>query len=256
MSAEQSEVEQQLDQEIDQIGQEEEKPEIPEGFVPADENQRQVNKVFRKYKDTERAHKATQRELDEAKKRLEALEAKANEVDVPSAPDPFAEDFDERQKEREEAIELRAARNRDKEIAEQEEQRKAERAREEDQKRQNEMVAQFDQNTSKLGLKPLEMKEAADTVLGYGTSEVLEEAILADEDGPLILKHLASNPIELDELNKMSTYQLARHIETTIRPKAQLLKPKTSQAPDPPETLSGGGVSEVTEPWEEGGKWG
>ena len=109
-------------------------------------------------------------------------------------------------------------------------------------------VAGFDARMVNLGLNPLEVSQAANTVADYGASDTLQDILLEDEDGPLFVAYLAKNPVELEALNGMSALQMVKALDGEIRQKASLLKPKTSDAPDPPETLTGGGVREMEDP--------
>lgn len=102
------------------------------------------------------------------------------------------------------------------------------------------------------GLNPIETKAAADTIVNYGISDTFQDILLEDPDGPLFVNYLSQNPVELEEMNRMTTLQLVNHLNGDIRSKASLLKPKTSDAPDPPIILRGSGVPEQKESWEQG----
>ena len=102
------------------------------------------------------------------------------------------------------------------------------------------------------GLKTEEVKTAAETVIGFGISNTFQDVLLDDKDGPLMVKYLEDKPLEAEQINAMSTMELVNHLNTEVRPKALLLKPQTSTAPDPPVTLDGGGAPETPEPWEKG----
>ncbi len=67
-----------------------------------------------------------------------------------------------------------------------------------------------------------------------------------------VVQYLATNPVETDEINRMTTLQRVNHLNKEVRPKALLLKPTTSNAPDPPIVLDGGGAPETKETWEKG----
>ena len=78
---------------------------------------------------------------------------------------------------------------------------------------------------------------------------------MAKQDIVLTPEGLKKLTVELEELNGLSAYQLATRINGDIRAKAALLKPQTSNAPDPPDTVTGGGVPEQSESWESGAKY-
>lgn len=220
---------------------------VPDGYIKAEDAQKDINKQHRKYRDEERARKKVETELEQARRELEEFKAKSVDLSIPPPPDPYAEDYAEQTKVRDEAIARKAAHDAEQsrlEASQQSAQEEAETARDE---AKIEQVKSFDDNLVKLGMNPLEVKKAADTVVDYGVSEDLESFLLTDEEGPLFVQYLAQNPVEQSELNAMSAFQQFKYLEG-IRPKAQLLKPKTSAAPDPGTELSGGGVPELEDP--------
>jgi predicted GIY-YIG superfamily endonuclease len=91
--------------------------------------------------------------------------------------------------------------------------------------------------------------------VSYGVTDDFVSHIATHEEGPLIAVYLAANPLELDALRSMSPMQQAIKIENDIRAKASALKPKPSQAPEPPTTLNGNGATPGTSPWLEGGTY-
>ena len=169
--------------------------------------------------------------------------------------DPFSETFNEDLKARDEKITEIAEHNASVSTIETEQQKTLEAKNEQDEAALKEKVASFDSNMLTLGLKPVEVKQAADTVINYGISETFQDVLLEDPDGPLLVQYLANNPVELEAVNGMSVLQMINHLNTDVRPKASLLKPQTSQAPDPPITLDGGGVGEIEHPLLKGAKF-
>ena len=102
-------------------------------------------------------------------------------------------------------------------------------------------VGGFNDNAKKHGIEAAELNQAINTVNQYGISEDLGLHIMGRNDGPLIAKFLAANPLELDNLNSVTPLQAAVMIETQIASKAAALKPRTTNAPDPLQPLQGGG---------------
>ena len=235
--------------------EETQKIEVPDGYISKEHAQKDINRQHKKFRDEERARKKLQSELDAKSKELEELRSKAEKVEVPPVPDPYSENYQDEVRARDEAIARKAAQDAELATKEKEKQR-AEQARARQQEDEiQQRVASFDSNMVELGLNPLEVKKAADTIVDYGTSDLVQDVILEDKEGPLITQYLANNPVELDRLNSMSALQLVRHIDEAIRPQASLLRPKTSNAPAPPEQLSGGGVKEMENPLLEGAKF-
>ena len=229
--------------------------EVPDGFIPVEENQRQVNKQHRKYRDAEREAKQAKAEADKLKQELEELKAQSVDLTVPPIPDPYSENFEEQVRVRDEAIARKtkheAAQSDLEKRAKQNEQDALESQKAEEAKQ----VEAFDANMVTLGLNPIEVKQAAETLLDYGLSDTLQDIVLEDSDGPLFVQYLANNPLELESLNGMSALQMVKVLDSDIRQKASLLKPKTSRAPDPPETLTGGGVTELEDPLLKGARF-
>lgn len=217
-----------------------------EGFISEEKAQQGINKQHKKFRDEERAHTRTKTEAGDLRKELDEL--KAQSEDIPPVPDQYAENYAELVETRDKAIQHKAGLDAqqanvtaaaDKQETERLDQQKVHEA---------EQIANFDSNMITLGLKSAETNTAAKTVLEYGVSDNLLDVLMEDIEGPLMVHYLANNPIEQDALNGMSALQLVNHINSEIKPKAALLKPKTSDAPDPPISLGGGGVQELEDP--------
>ncbi len=216
-----------------------------DGFVKADDSQKSINKQHKKFRDEERGHVKTRAELDSVNQELADLKAKSADLEIPPVPDKYDDDFDQKMQVRDEAIQRKTAHDaeqgRVKEASENKEKEQADKQ----ETALKERLTEFDSNMVKLGLNPAETNKAANAIADYGVSTVLEDILLEDEEGPLLVNYLANNPMELSELNGMSTLQLVNHLTTEVKPKAALLRPKTSEAPDPPIVLDGGGVQKM-----------
>jgi len=235
----------------------EEKAEVEthDGFVSLADNQAQVNKQHRKYRDAERdaARAATEREA--LQKELDDLKAASVDLSVPDVPDPYSETFQADIAERDAAIQRKTEHEAQLKTADAAKQRTEEANLKIDEEKLREKIAGFDKRMNEHGLNPVEVKQAAETIIDYGASESMQDILLEDVDGPLMVAYLAKNPLEIENLNGMSTLALVNHLNTEIRPKASLLKPKTSDAPDPPMILSGGGAAELEDPLLKGAKF-
>lgn len=233
---------------------EESKEQIPEGFIKAEDAQKDINRQHRKYRDEERARKKIEAEAESLRKELEEFKAKSVDTTIPPIPDPYDDNYEEKIKARDEAIQRVTAHNAHQSQLEAAQESKKKEAEIAEQEAIAEKVRGFDSNIVQLGVNPIEVKKAADTVVDYGVSDALQDVLLEDEEGPLLVSYLAQNPVELSELNSMSTLQMFNHLNA-IRPKAQLLKPKTSQAPDPGTQIEGGGAAELEDPLLKGVKF-
>ena len=109
-------------------------------------------------------------------------------------------------------------------------------ARLEDDQRQK--VADFDSNMFRIGLDPAEVKKAADLLLEYGMSESLEDSVLEDKEAPLMVSLLALSPKKLKDFEGLSESEMAIQLDE-LKEFASVLRPRTSQAPDPPNKLVG-----------------
>lgn len=220
----------------------------PEGYIKAEESQRQVNKQHRKYRDEERARKRIEAEAETLRKELAEIKAKAEAVEVPPVPDPYSDDFEQQVKARDEAVKKQAQQEAARSRLEDDAKRKEAEARAKEEEATRAKIAGFDSNMVNLGLNPLEVNQAANALADYGISNALEDVLLEDEEGPLLVQYLAKNPVELEALEGMSALQMLKTLDGEVRQKASLLKPKTSAAPNPPDTLTGGGVKEIEDP--------
>lgn len=237
----------------DDLGEDTPAVETHDGFIALDKHQKDVNVQHKRFRDEERGRVKEKERADAAEEELGRLRTAA--VVIPPVPDRYSDTYE---------ADIRA---RDEAIAAQADQKSADAAtaakrKEQDEARQTEegaaletRVATFDKNLVSHGLDSAEVKAAAEIVIGLGISSTFQDVILDDKDGPLMVKYLAANPIEAEQINGMSTLALVNHLNDEIRPKALLLKPRTSEAPDPPITLSGGGAPEMKQEWEKGAKY-
>lgn len=235
--------------------QETEQPQTPPGFIALDKHQKDVNVQHKKFRDEEREHVKARARADKAETELAEMRAEQAQTDIPPPPDPYSATFAEDIATRDDAIRLQAQQDAQIKTAEDDQLREKEAGAARDTEAARERVQIFDKNMLALGLDPIATKSAADKVVEYGVTPTLEAHILEDPEGPLMVTYLAQNPVELEELNGLSAYQLATRINGDIRAKAALLKPQTSNAPDPPDTVTGGGVPEQSESWESGAKY-
>ncbi len=206
--------------------------------------QKAINKQHAKYQEQRRRAEALEKEKGELKEKLEKIEAEKGDVTVPPAPDPYDEDYEEKLKARDDAIALKANQDAQKKHVIEKQDENNEVAAQAETIRKNDLVKGFDSRITKLGLESGKVLAAVNVLRDYGVSGDLGEFILGHEDGPLITQYLAENPIELDELQSLPPIQAALKIESTIKLAAAEMKPQASDAPDPPDTLSGRGAGE------------
>ena len=207
-----------------------------------------INKQHRKYRNEERKRIDAEKETKTLKDKLAAIEAEQDDVVIPPVPDPFDEDYEAKIQTRDAAIRKRADLDAQATVKKDQGESRKEAANLAEQKRIATAVNQYEARAVQFGLNVEEVKKAGDTVIDYGITGDLAMYLLEDKDGPLITNYLASNPLELDDLRNMSTIDAAIKMNSTIREKAVLLKPKPTNTPDPADILDGGGVPETVDP--------
>ena len=240
-------VEEQLEEQID--------PEVEvkhDGFIALDKHQKDVNVQHKKFRDEERGRVAAEEKLTAAEKELEGL--RTTEVVIPTI-DPYSDTFAADIVAPDEAVKKQADIDATNEQTVQQRKAKDEARLTEESAALNKRVETFNSNLVNHGLNADEVKAAAEDVIGSGASDVFQDVLLDDKDGALMVMYLKSHPIEAEQINAMPTLELVNHLNTEIRPKALLLKPQTSTAPEPPVTLQGGGAPEQKESWEQGAKY-
>ena len=192
--------------------------------------------------------KQAQRDLQAANDRLKTLEdadlarqAAAVAV-IPALPDQYDYDFASKMAERDAARLAQADFNSTKAASEQAQLFQQQQAEQQQAQQIQKSSIAYDARATELGIKPDELQAAGASVMQYGLSTDLTLHILGDPDGPLITKHLAANPQEGFELASMSPFAVGTYLDG-IREKAKALKPKTSSAPAPADTLNGAGAN-------------
>jgi DNA primase catalytic subunit len=230
------------------IAEEQEKDTGADRDTEQESVQQAINKQHRKFRDEERKRILAEEQARKLEERLAAIEASSNVREIPPIPDPYDMDFEQKIAQREEALLQKARDESRKEAQKSQLDAKSEAAKRDEAQRVSKLVDVFDKRVSSLGLSRDEIGRAVDVVADYGISSAVGEFLLADEDGPLITKYLAANPLVLDDLRYMSDVSAALKIDREIRKAASSMKPQVSRAPDPAETLSGRGAGENDSP--------
>lgn len=194
------------------------------------------------YKEREARRKAE--ELERRLKAFEEKQPKTELVDVPDLPDPFDDDYEQKLRARENALlerakfEARESYLKDQQaIAERDKQRQELEASEQRQK-------QFLNNSQKLGIEAEDFTRYEQAFidhinkLGGVKDPRMINMILDDPQGPLVVQHLAANPLDVDDLLHSDPY-IAGSLYERIKSKAMALKPKTSRAPEPATIVEG-----------------
>ena len=196
----------------------------------------------------EKAFEARQakREKEELARRLAEIEAqkpKETRPNVPPIPDPWDDNFEEKLRQRDEALTRAAAYDAQQRLIQEQEQAKEQQRLQRQQQELTTRVTTYSERAKQLGIDAQELAQAGQRLAGQVSDDVASY-ILDNDQGPLMTKYLSANPLELDRLQSMSPMQAAVYLETQVKPKAaQLGQKKITQAPDPVETLNGGGAA-------------
>lgn len=188
--------------------------------------------------------KQAERERDELKRQLEEMQAKQQaqqnvEPIVPEMPDPFDDDYEQRMQEWQQKTIERTKWETQQNLIQQQQQQMQQQQLQQQQAKLVDSVNEYTERAKSFGISQDELAQVGGLVAQAGISEDLTRELLVDPEGALIVKQLASDPQSLDALSQMSPYQAAIYINNNVRPKAQSLKPKTSNTPPPPDNLSG-----------------
>jgi len=219
----------------------EQQPKVDEEAAKQEAIQKTINKKHFEAKDAERKLEAANKQIaDFQAQQREQMAAQVG--NIPPMPDPFDDDFDEKVKQRDDALIAQANFNTQNQTFQQQQKFNQQQAQQLKQEQLQTQIQTYNARTKELGISTDELQAAGNTVAQYGISDDLTMAILADSDGPLITKYLAANTQELINLSSMNPLQAAMHIERNVREKAALLKPKTSNTAAPTTDFKGAGA--------------
>lgn len=189
-----------------------------------------------------------ERELQTERERNQQLQSQIPKAEAPAIPElPDKYDFDsdaeyfEAQRKRDEAIRQTVEFESHKKATEQQNAVLQQNALQDQQRKQVESENKMIERAGVNGITQDDLLKAAKVLGEYSLDGGIANAIIDDKDGDVIIMHLANNPIEADELSRLSPFDAARMIDTSIREKAQKFKPSSSGAPDPSKEIQGKG---------------
>jgi hypothetical protein len=184
---------------------------------------------------------------EKAEQKAAAAEAKLAELTkpkrpiVPDYPDPLDPLYQQKLKSRDEA--LIAQQKYDNDVASAEHQKKAA-----SQDVVNQMLeglkqkqTSFQEKITDLGLDAKDIDADEKTIIPFinSSNAPTAEYILGHDNGPLIVKYLANDPIEMDKVSRMTPMNAAVYINNEISPKAEKYKPATTKTPAPAKVING-----------------
>lgn len=189
-------------------------------------------------KDAERKAKALEQELNA----LRAERVRTAAPVVPPMPEQFEDGFEHKLAERDKAIAAKGQWDTEQAFYARQHHEAEQRAQQLKQESLHTTVAEYSKRALKLGVSKEELASAGTAVAGYGINPDLAEAILNDDNGPLITTYLANNPEALEEVVNRNPAAAALYIARNIVPKLQPRKTRTTNAPEPAPVLRGNGA--------------
>lgn len=193
--------------------------------------------------------KEAERQLEEYQQRIQEFEQRqqpeSGEPQVPEPPNIWDDNYEEKIKQRDDAI-IRHAEWRAEQKARQEyEQRQAYDQQQQEQQQLLSKVQTYTERAEKeYGIDPNDLQVAGNAVAQFGIPEQLTQYLLDDDAGPAVTMHLSRNLAELEQLNRMDPIRAAVYIATEIKPKATRNAKRRQPPPEPTETPKGSSVPE------------
>lgn len=199
-----------------------------------------------------------EQEAAQLKAELETLKALQDNKEPEPAPDFPSDDlrFDDPDKYRQqlEAYNRHVARQEFESLERQRTEAEQNRqAKEQEQKKQGEfqeIVQTYIEGGITSGISEDKMAANERILQSKNLDQGLAKELYSDQYGAKIVDFLADNPAKLDEIASLTPYQAAVKIATEIKPQALSSKPLSTNAPDPIEPTTGGGM-----PPSDGLKW-
>lgn len=237
-----------------------ETPEVKETETPAETEQVNQEAVEKKIGKLTYKRRVAEEKVEELSKELAArdakiaeLEGKRDEIVVPPLPDPLDEQYQQKMQAREDAITKKAAFDAQKQLEYEKQQEAIEAKRQATVKKISENTTNMYKSAEKLGFKTEDFQAADLKVSTFikGRPDIAN-FILEHEDAPLLVQYLSNDVESLDKLSRMSDMSAAVFLATEVTAKAQGLKPKPSDAPEPLELVKGKGGGEDESPFLKG----
>lgn len=195
--------------------------------------EKRINKLtFEKYEERRKREELEER-LRQIEEEAEKQRASQSDIQIPEVPDIYDDDYDTKLKAREEALAKAAAEKAKKDFLKEQQQKEFHAKAQAENSRINKQVDEMYANASKYGISREELDDADRTVSQFLNNQDLAKFILAQKDSALIVKYLASSPIEMEKIRGMDALNASVHIATKIIPETDKLKPGVTKTPDP-----------------------
>jgi len=189
-------------------------------------------------KDAERKARALEQELNA----LRAERVRTAAPVVPPMPDQFEDGFEQKLAERDKAIAAKSQWDAEQAVYARQHHEAEQRVQQQQQQAFEKSVEEYEKRSLRLGVAKEELISAVTVVGNYGIDRGLMNAIVQDENGPLITTYLANNPDAMEEIINRDPVSAGIYIARNIVPKLQPRKTKTTNAPEPAPVLRGNGA--------------
>jgi len=177
---------------------------------------------------------------EKARKAEEALQKATapKRPEIPDFPDALDTDYDSKIALRDKAISDQAKYDQDILFAKRQQESVQQQVIEDRKTMLREKQQKYVERNDAIGIAPDEAKKYEDTVSKFITPSNAQtgEYLLSHKDGPLLVKYLAENPIELEAVAAMQPLDAAVYLATEVSKKAEGSRPKTPKTPAPVNT--------------------
>lgn len=191
-----------------------------------------IAKQHAKYREEQRKREQLEQELQQYRN----AQNSDPEPEVPEV-DPFDDDYEERQRERDEALRRHAAWQYRQQQAQQYQSQLQQQQLQQQQQKAQENAERFFNTAKESGLDEKQLNQAIQTVGQYQLGEQVANYLLSDDKGAQMTVALSKNPALLAELSVMDPTQAVLHIERNVRGK--VAQPRRSQSNKPPTRVKG-----------------
>ena len=230
---------------------EEETVKAEEKQINQEEVNKAINKKHRLMREAQEKAEKIQAEKDELQAKLDEINKQEPPV-VPDQPDPYDPNYNQLMVERDLAIQKQAQYdvNQQNVVKTQQNTLNEQNARKLQETVDN--VNAYGVRTKELGLDEALQAEASNVVGSYIHNQDVKDFLLQDKNGPLMVKYLSENALELETVAGMSTMAAAVHLSTVVSAEATKLKPKITKTPAPIDIPGGRSNPKVNDPFLDG----
>ena len=201
---------------------------------------KKINKLtFEKHEEA-RKREEVEAKLKAAQAEIDKLKGASDKIVIPPMPDAYDPQFEAKVAARDEAIQKKAAQDAQLQQQQQAQQQALLEKQQADVRQIQTQVDTMFTEGEKLGISKAELEKSDATVAQFITNQDLAKYVLAHKEAAILVHYLASSAVDLEAIGKMAPVSASVYIENTVLPKAQALKPKPSNAPDPIEVPDSG----------------